>query len=541
MTGLATTFEVLSSTKNEAAVNALVPALESVYPNVQEGSLRAILDRRSVVGGREIIRRLHTVNERWRTILQERRGRLSKVLREGIVGSDEQMCANSCQAIISFREYDLMGPLIKAVEDPTHSQSQLMCQTLTALCDLLYEEAMGPRDYAERRDPQLVRRNVVTLLEQSVGRFGQHKRVETIEAFLTLAGRKNAALRHMLGDLHHAAYLSLVDVISNSRLAGVMRLLLSFLDDDRPPLATLNIIGRRKDLVFVRELLAKTGPAPSEQTEANLKRIETIAWASPSVGVLSKLDDEGQHCAVQLVLASGIARLKAFKTVKYLLQQGRPGGRRAAAARLAEFQGSEANALAQRALDDDDPEVQANVLRQLRQRGMQGALATLIAKLESPHEAVQQAARESLPEFRFERYLAAFESLDEQAQRSTGALVKRVDPETQPRLVEELGSLMRTRRLRGLAVVMAMQAADDFEPQLIELLEDEDHMVRHDAVRALGQCVTSTARDALVKAAGDTSPAVREAAESALAALPASQTTANQRDDAAEEGANDAT
>lgn len=515
-TGLQTTFEIFSKTKNEAAVNVLVPALESPHPQIQEGALRSVLDRRSVVGGREIVRRLHTVNERWKQILEERRGRMTKVLREGLLGDDPQMCANSCQAILWFREYDLVGPLLNAVEDRSHPQATMICETLVSMSDLLYEEVSTPRDYSDRRDPQLVARNFVTVLENSLARYGQHKRGEVIESFLILAKRDNAQLKLILQDPHHSAYLAVIETLSHSRRPGVISLLLSMLDDNRPPLAAIQIVAKRTDPRFVQQLLRMVGEQPTDHVARNLKRAESIAWAAPGAGVIAKLDDKLQHSAVQAVMASGMPRLQAFKTIKYLLQRGKPGGRRAATEALAEFPGAEANALAQKAANDKDPEVQAHALRQFRQRGIPGALPLLIERIDSPYEVVREAARGSLGEFSFARYLAGFETLDDEVRASTGSLVKKVDPQSAILLEAELGSKVRSRRLRGLGMVEAMDMASEVQEAVIELLNDEDHMVRQEAVQVLATLDTPDVRSALTTALDDSSPMVREAASNVL-------------------------
>ena len=82
--------------------------------------------------------------------------------------------------------------------------------------------------------------------------------------------------------------------------------------------------------------------------------------------ILDGLDDVQQHAAVKFAMGSGVPRLAVYGVIEYLLSQGKPGGRRAASAALAEFHGAEANALAMRALRDPDPLVQANVVVQLR-------------------------------------------------------------------------------------------------------------------------------------------------------------------------------
>ena len=82
-----------------------------------------------------------------------------------------------------------------------------------------------------------------------------------------------------------------------------------------------------------------------------------------------------------------------------------------------------------RALDDPYAEVQAHALVQLRHRGIPNAMPRLIEMVDSPHAVVRDAVRTQLDEFRLERYLAAFDTLDEGVRRSTGELILKIDPE----------------------------------------------------------------------------------------------------------------
>ena len=198
--------------------------------------------------------------------------------------------------------------------------------------------------------------------------------------------------------------------------------------------------------------------------------------------------------------------------VEHVLIHGKPGGRRAASEALAEFHGAQANARALAALGDEDPQVQANVIVQLRRRGIPGALARLVELADSPHVVVRQAVRQSLDEFTFERYVGVFDTLDEQSQRTTGMLVKKIDPQAIALLRQELASKMRTRRLRALRIVRAIDAIDAMEPLVIDALEDEDHLVRLEAVGALAESDSQAATEALRRALEDRGQTVADAA-----------------------------
>ncbi len=456
--GLEITFETLSKTENEAAVDALLPALSSPHDYIQEGAVRALSERKSLAGQRELIRRWSQAVQRWPDLLDAQRGRMGMALREAVMGNDTPLCENACQALLWLREYDLLSALINVLEDESNPHANLAARTALDLVDLLYQELATPRDYRNRRDPQLVRRHLTSTLEQSVGRYVRHKRKEVLEAMLLLASRDNAVLKQLLSDPFHGAYLDLVDVMLHSERGGVMRLLLSFLDDTHPPTAALSVMARRQDLKFIRHLLKKIGFEPSAQTAANLKRLESIPWLQSHFELVNQLDDAAQHSAVQMLMASGVKRLEAFKVIEHLAQEGTPGGRRAAYEALAQFHGLEASALTLKALEDADPFVQAAGVRQLRQRGVPGALPRLLELLNSRYEVVREAVRESLAEFHFKRFLAAYDSLEPAVRATTAPLVRKVDPQCLTLLVEEMKAPARTRRLRAVEIAVEMNA-----------------------------------------------------------------------------------
>jgi HEAT repeat protein len=516
--GLKTTLNVLAETRNEAAVQVLVPALDSPHAGIREASFRTILGRRSPSGHREVIARLHRLDDQTRSVVGDHPHGMTQTLRDAVLSGDPQFCENGCRAAVWFREYDLVPALITALEDPTNPNTDLAGATLLELVELLYGELASPEERSRWRDPQVVRQRMVAALEQSVRRYGRHKRREVVDGLVLLAKRDNAVLCQVLKDPHHAAFVTLVDVLSTNTAGGVIRLLLSFLDDPHAPSVVLSVVAKRCDVQSVRHLLRKVGREPSRVVRKNLRQITSVGWIRERIELLDDLDESCQHAAIRLVMASGIPQANAFAAVKHMLSRGKSAGRRAAAKALEAFQGAAANDLALWALNDDDPQVQANILVQLRGRGIPGALPRLLDRIESPHAVVRAAVRESLSEFSFTRFLAAFEMLDEEVRHSTGTLVKKLDPETIPLLEAEMESPIRTHRLRALAVAETIEAVEELESGIIKMLEDEDHMVRARAAAAMAQCASQTSYDALAEAIHDRSPVVQEAARKSLEA-----------------------
>lgn len=519
MGGLATTFELLADTENEAAVRVLLPALDSSSPAIQEGALIAILKRRNPAGGREILNRMPRMKPEWKAIIRQHQGRMTGTLREAILGTDPELCENGCRATVLFREYDLIPTLLNVLEDSSRPNAAMAARTVLELVASLYDELSAAHSPGDHHDPQMVRRYILGSLEHSVQRFGQHKRREVIESFLLLVKHDNVTLNQILQNPHHVAFLTVMDSLSKSTQRGVMRLLLNCLDDPHVPSAALTVIANRRDARFVHHLLKKIGREPSATVAQNLKRVESISWFADLTKLLDQIDDAGQHAIVRLAITAAIPRQQAFAAIECTLLHGKPGGRREAARMLAEFRGADANALAMQALPDPDPQVQAFIVAQLRSRGIPGILPSLLELVESPYEAVRKAARESLAEFSFKRYVGAFDMLEEDVRRSTGLLVKKIDPHCSTLLKEELKSPVRTRRLRGLAIARLIGIVDALEGTIIELLQDEDHIVRVEAAAALAQSSTPASIAALKQALTDSSEVVRQTAGRTLLAL----------------------
>jgi HEAT repeat protein len=249
---------------------------------------------------------------------------------------------------------------------------------------------------------------------------------------------------------------------------------------------------------------------------ANLRRIEAIPWITGNVSLLDALREVEQPGVVHLAVLSAAPRHHALEVVSYVLRQGKVAGRRIAAHALAEFGGPEANELAVRLMEDDDAQVRGAAARQLRERNVPGAIQRLLVLLDSPHEVERDAAQAGLIEFTFDRFSANFDQLTPQARETTGALVRRVDPEAIDRVRSELDQSARSRRKRALELAVALKAVVQLQDSIVAILKDEDQYLRIDAIRTLATVNNPVTRQALRDALLDSQALVQQAAEAAL-------------------------
>lgn len=510
--GLSTTFALLASTPNQAAVPVLIAALASPDRAVQHAALRAIMQRQHPLALREVLRRLHTGDEGWRKALASWPARASGVMREAILDPDPQLAANACQACLWMQAFDMIPVLAAALESPAAAHA---AGTLLELAEELSEGLHAPENFRQERLLEQVRHHAIGPLEDAARRYGRHRYAEAVESLLLVADRNDPALREMLYEPADAAHRVCLDLLARSQRAGTLRLLVSFLDDLRPPLGVLQILAQRGDRPFVEALLRKACRELSATAHGNLERLEQPAWPRTAAELLPTMDVELQLAAVRLA-ACGARRNAVLALLTAAVRQGAAEARRAAIDALQPYGGEEIDSLVYQATMDPDPHVQAAACRQLRSRNIPQAKERLFALADSPSPEVRAAVREQLSEYTAAAMLAAWEDLDETDRTATAQLVFKLDPQTLPVLRTELRSPARKRRLRALEAAHALHLSAELEDELLDLLTDEDPHVRAAAAQMLGASSSLAAQAALREAQRDSHPLVRQAVAAAL-------------------------
>jgi hypothetical protein len=464
------------------------------------------------------------MSERWKVQIAQRPGWLSSAIRATVVHRDARLYETACNAAVFTRDYDSLDVLIAAAADIANPYTQAAAAATLELAEQLLEELAGPRDYRVRRDPQLQRAAILPALERAAMNLAAHGRRELLEAFLLLTSRENAALKKLLQSPNERMFPDLAEVLTTNPRPGIERLLLTYLDDPHAPRAALDIIGRRCDVSFIRQLTRKIGAEPSAVVQSNLKRIDEIPWIADNPGTLDALREPEQPGAVHLAAGSSIPRDQALEVIAYIVRHGKVAARRIAAEALAHFTSPLANELALRLLDDDDPLVRTAAAKQLRPRNIPGAIERLVTLLDSRHPAEREAAQASLAEFTLERFAANFDDLTPASRAAAGILVRRVDQTAIAKLQSELAAASRGGRKKSLELAVALDVVGQLEEAILDLLIDDDPYLRIEAIRALAISPSERVLQALRDALLDSHPLVQQAAEAALAELKRSDT-----------------
>ncbi|ADB18443.1 hypothetical protein Psta_3788 [Pirellula staleyi DSM 6068] len=511
------TFKLLAETENNVADELLLVAVDSGNRALAEQALSALVMRQSPWGQQQVLRRWKGFAPNLKSLMSEHASWMSQTLRHVILHRDAELWPVACQAMIEMHEFDQIPQLVEVTCTPGDPLASEAANTAIELAELLHEELFRPRDYRNRRDPQIQRAFVLPSLERAASTASEHGQATIVEAFLLLAGHDNMTLRRVLQSPADRSFASVASALQFSTRTGIQRLLLSMLDDTTTPLGALTILARRHDLSFVRLLLRKVGNEPSPAVKANLRRIENIPWMQENLSILEALSEAEQAGAVQMAVLSHLPRSQSLAVLAAILRQGKLAARRIAATALEEFSTSAASELALRVLDDEDPTVRAAVVKSLRKRISPAVLSRLVKMLDSPHQVERSAVQEALEDFHFPRFLANFESLVPSIRQSTGAIVRKVDADTIPLLKIELLADSKIRQRRALDMMLALDVASSMIDSLTLLLSDEDQFLRLETLRVLATIDTPESRLAVRQSLTDSHPLVRDAAERILA------------------------
>lgn len=440
-------------------------------------------------------------------------------LREALLDGDDRLFAAAHEFVEASGDYDLVPTLVMVAERTCGERADAAVTLTLSLVDQLGRWLAAEREPVLGRDPETIRFCVLESLERSVERYRQHRRAELLEAFVVLAGPDSNTLRHILDSPYHPCHQSIVQSLTSGVSSNILRLLTTMFAYREAPAAVRHVIAKRTDQPFIDALLAMPLDSKNSLLHRNLARTKSLACCEANPAILAQLTDEQQATAMRLLVASGASDDRKLSLAELLMRHGPLEGRVAACEALRTIAGQRGNQLALQALEDPAGEVQAAAVRQLRERRIPGALNKLLELIDSPNEEVSAAARDALWEFTFENYVTRFDLLDDEARRSMGARVARVDQASISRLRGELGSAVRRSRLRAVEMTAAMGLLPQLADALIERLQDEDHVVRVAAADALQHCTADDVRTALLAAIDDRSVAVQTAARNSLRAL----------------------
>ena len=523
---LALTFECLATTENGHALDILIPALDSDQPRVRTLATTALLRRRSTRGHMELVRRLERLAPEMRSAVARHSAGLETSLRQCLMHGDAELRTNALSIVAWIHDYNHMPGLLNLLEDRNNLQKQAVVEVIRELIAHLYDQlhhtSEGTAASAPVRDAERIRDQVIAALENSCNRFETHGCEVVLESLLALAGIEHFALKKLLRQPGHPLREFAERLLLTSTHPGVMSKVTDFMGLNYPPAIALQAIQHRSDPEFIAHLLRWLPRRLSPAQQLNYKQITSLTWLQEPASHLELIPPALQKRLVTFVRQTGITARDQRTAIDWIVKFGVPEARQAATDVLSSAHDDAVQEIVIGGLSSEEPEVQAWATTQLRARGVPQAFSLLIERLDSPLPEVRDAARAELGDFNLKRVLELYDHLEPTTCILAGKLMQKIDPDSLHQLRLEMTNTMRTKRIRAVQAAVAIGVQKQVAGTLIELLQDEDAVVRRTAIEILGTVPAPEVLQALQPALDDPSPRVRAAAEHSVQQITAS-------------------
>lgn len=521
------TFESLAQTRNPAAVDVLIAALDVPDERIQVAAVEALLKRRASRGIIELVRRVQVLYAAARELVEKNGTDLGPGLRDCLLNDDAELRGNALELVRRCAVYSEVPTLIALLHMQHVPERAVVEEVLAELVNRLYEHLKLGKERDDSgsflQDAERIRQQTLATLEVAAYRYPTHRCRQVIEGLLLLGDPDNLHLKRFLREAVDEVRAIASELLCSSRHPGVMGLVVDSMTQNYPFPAAYAAFERRTDPEFICHLLRHWPRKLTDFQQKNFREIKAAVWLDPEHLQLDLIPAALHRTLIAFLMATGLPQSQKLAVLEWMMRFGSPEGRLAATDVLVDLEDDKVQEVVLEGLDSEEPDVQAWATGQLRNWSIPNAMELLIERLDSPIPEVREAARDELSGFNIYRAIELFDELDARMQVAVGKLVRKIDPETIPKLREQMQNAIRRKRIRAARAALAMKLHLEVVDALLAMARDSDNLVRRTAAEVLGRVPAREAVEMLLELTHDASPRVRDAAAAALHELHDSQ------------------
>ena len=511
------TIRILTKSPNPSSVDLLRFLLDNLERDVREKAFEGLYMKKNP----EIILELfHLVSQnesQWWEVTFLTPERMSRLAEEAIRSDDFELVKLGCDMAIRNNLYETLPAISAMLEVPRPDWGDLSAGTLLKLATCFYNELANAASDLDRRNMDRRREWFAAQLEDPVRRYPIHGRIEPVKAFLLVVKKNNPFLLNLFGDVHSQVCKTVIDLLQNSEEVGYYRLLLGFIDDaNAPPVLDL-ILTAKTDKKFVNYLLRVVGDNPSQTTKDALKRFKAFSWIISGNEAIPDLIAGEEASFVQLIAHATLPRETTLAMFDLIFKLPSVKGRLAAIKAIRAFNGDDVNRILVAAANDSDPEVCSEAFRVMKAKRVREVDQIIMQKYDHPSAMVRDTIYELMPEFRIETFFQKIGQVTDNMARIIGRIVRRIDPNVQKRINEEISSAIPVRRRMAIDAAVYTNLAPEYEETLTHIAENDDEVeVRIAACMALAHVLTNDSWQTLQQVATSHNLAIQQAGVEAL-------------------------
>jgi hypothetical protein len=477
MVRLQTTFDVLSTSPIESAVDVLIYALDDSDVEVRSRALRALVSRNDQRSAHKILQNWDALKPEDIVLIREKKQNFAEIVGNQLQAGGDQ----ASMAIEAAEQLELTScvlPLITLTE--SSGSVQIKRQAEEAVLSLV--RAIGKRA-RENRDQPTIRGPILARLVDSVQGFATHRSERLIEAFLEVSAWPDSELRALLSKPTTSRDL-LCAQLKKTTEPGAIELLAGFVRRRDLPKCIGQVIQSRTDTAFRDAFLTVVGQETTTAIEHNLQAIGMPACCQGGERIVEEVEVEQLSAILHLYVAACNDSIQRLQVVAAAAERGGEKCMAAAAVGLGKCDTPETSFWMRAAIpvaDGNEAAIASNENARLLNR--------LIQLLQHSDGAIVRSVRHVLSPLHVDNIIDRLESLRPRSRQRLGSVVLMIDSDAITRVYDALRHPVLANRLNAIVMAEALACVD-------KLPESFAHIVRedHQDARVLAAKVMADAR-----------------------------------------------
>lgn len=462
MQGQKLTYAVLSRTRNEAAVDALLACLDSELSEHRELALSTLMQRREAKVPAKLLARWQQLKTTDYLLLRTRKTWFEDAVSQALKhrGTDTVTAIAAAESLELTKFIPVLVDLAETVE--TDEIRQRATAAVLKLAHILGGRARCNRDAPTIRNPALER------LHTSLRNISQHKNVALADAFLVLSLWGDSNLRRAMSEPSAIREL-LLERFLHSKHTGVLDLLAGTIKRRQMDHHATALICTRNDHAFRRVLLNSITPAPSSVVVNNLAKIGMPTSCRGGEALLEKINEHQIPALLHLYALSGTDSVKTLHLITAVAEKRNPRYDAAVYLALSQCSVPQSELMVRAALRLANCQEDANLNDHTR------LLQRLIALIDHHDENIVRGIRRVLQPLHAESMMHRFQALRPRSRRILGRLVMMIDPDALHRVSDAIRDPVLKNRIAAIAMADALAVVDLLSESFEHILQD-DHL-----------------------------------------------------------------
>ncbi len=504
MSRLHVTFETLTNTPIDSAVDVLILALDDPDNDIRDRALQALVSRGDARSAQKILEHWDSLKPKDISLIREKKQNFAKVIEEQIRLGDE----SSLIAIEAAGHLDLTTSLLTLITLAESSgSSNIKRRSGEVVLQLVRELGTRAR---QNRDHSSVRAPVLARLIDSVHCFAMHRNERLIEAFLEISAWPDGDLRLMLDKPSPSRNL-ICNEFRKTTEPGVIELLAGFVRRRDLPPCIGQVIQARSDETFRDALLNVIG---SESNATIQKNLHAIGMPNSCLGgerVVDEVGIEQLSALITLYVTACTDTVQILQVVAAAAERGGDECMAAAALGLIHCETPTTEFWMRAAIpiaDGNEAAIKTDENARL--------ISRLIKLLEHYDGAVVRGVRHVLSPLLVENIIDRMGALRPRSRRRLGQVVMMIDTDAIARVHDALRHPILAHRINAITMAESLACVDRLSESMAHIVREDHQDARIRALEVMAEANAKSTLKLLEEMTRLPDCGVRDAAISAL-------------------------